>query len=203
MPALPEAVWPTDSLTALLRALESVDGGVFDHCHRVATNAAALGRSVGLTELELASVFTAGVLHDVGKIAVPPSLLAKPGPLTAEERAEVERHSVTGGNMVSSISPSLAVVADAVRSHHERWDGRGYPDGLAGNAIPLFGRLVGIADVFDAVTCERAYRAAPMSNEAALDLLQRGAGRAFDPDLVAMFERLYADGALALQALPR
>jgi putative nucleotidyltransferase with HDIG domain len=186
------------ALTSLIRALETVEGGLYSHCARVAHNATALGTAIGLDPVEVSAVYTAAVLHDVGKMGVAPAVLAKAGALTAVERAQIEEHSAIGAHMVLAVSSSLSPVADGVRAHHERWDGHGYPFGLSATAIPLAGRLIAVADVFDALTSARPYRARALSSEGGLEYLRLEIGKAFEPDLVREFERLFDDGALIL-----
>src|SRR5213076_3318543 len=133
-------------------------------------------------QVELARL--AGRLHDVGKLAVPEEILRKPGPLTDEERRVLERHPQVGYRMLESLG--VDPIADWVLHHHERWDGHGYPDGLAGDEIPLGARIIFAADAFDAMTSDRLYRAALSFDEAVAEVA-RCAGTQFDPDVVAAF----------------
>ena len=127
----------------------------------------------------------AGVVHDLGKLGLSPAILAEPGPLTPEERVEVERHPVIGAEVLLSISADLAPMAAGVRAHHERWDGTGYPDGLAGEEIPLFGRLLAVVDVYDALTHPRIYRKAVYTRSRARAYLEEHAGTHFDAECVS------------------
>jgi HD-GYP domain-containing protein (c-di-GMP phosphodiesterase class II) len=127
----------------------------------------------------------AAQLHDIGKVAVPDAILRKPAALAADEESVVRAHPVTGERILAPIVRSRAVLA-AVRGHHERLDGSGYPDGLAGDRVPLLARLLAIPDCFDALTSQRAYRAALPAGQA-LGILQAGAGTHFDPELVRAF----------------
>jgi hypothetical protein len=143
-------------------------------------------------------------LHDVGKIRIPDRILRKPGQLTIEERAIVEEHVVVGAWMVSSVSS--ADVVSAVRHHHERWDGQGYPDGLAGTDIPLYSRMIAVADAYDAITSTRPYRVSS-GREHAVEILEKHAGTQFDPMIVTAFVealpvRLPVAGMLVLLAGP-
>ena len=124
-------------------------------------------------------------LHDVGKIVVPDSILMKPGKLTPEEYAKIKQHCYFGGQICKKV-PFLRSVHDIVYHHHEFYDGRGYPDGIAGEAIPLGSRIVSVVDAFDAMTSDRPYRAARSRNEA-FDVLQNGAGTQWDPEIVRCF----------------
>jgi ribonuclease P protein subunit RPR2 len=128
------------------------------------------------------------LLHDVGKVAISDAILYKPGQLTAEERIEMQRHPVVGASIVAGIG-FLGVAAQVVRHHHERWDGKGYPDGLAGEEIPLAARVFAVADVLDALTTDRPYRAR-MSFAVAREELLAGAGTHFDPAVIAVYEQL-------------
>lgn len=154
------------------------------HSGRVGRLAAAVGAELGLATAELEILSWAGTLHDLGKMAVPCSILEKPDPLTAEEWVEVQRHPEVGAEIIYALSPELREMALAVRAHHERWDGAGYPDGLSEGAIPLYGRILALVDVYDAVTYPRVYRVGVFTPAEALELLADGAGTQFDPELV-------------------
>jgi putative two-component system response regulator len=163
--------------------------GTAEHSQRVGAIARAIGMELGLPDADLEVVHWAGLLHDLGKLAVPEQILSKRGPLTPEEWAKVQRHPSVGSDLLRTISPGLDPVAAAVRAHHERWDGSGYPDGLAGTEIPLGGRIVAVADVYDALTHPRAYRPNAYTRAAAIEHLTTNAGRHFDPDVVEAFRR--------------
>ncbi len=151
----------------------------------MAEYASALARHIGLTPAEIDLVYTTGTLHDVGKIGVPDAILKKPAALDAEERAVMQTHPVLGEVIVRK-APQLAATLPGVRHHHERWDGRGYPDGLKAEAIPLIARLLAVADTFDAMTSDRPYRKG-MALEIALAEIVKGAGSQFDPELAPAF----------------
>ncbi len=172
-------------LELLADTIEWQDAPMRGHARRVASFAARLADRLELDAAEREHVRIAAFLHDVGKIGVPSELLLRPGVLTAEERSVVERHAAIGARLLEPLELDARVVR-AVRHHHERWDGAGYPDGLAGDEIPLAARLVQTADAFDAMTCNRVYRRA-MSREAARAELLRSAGSQFDVDLVQEF----------------
>jgi diguanylate cyclase (GGDEF)-like protein len=168
---------------ALAAALEAGDRGSGGSSRRVVALATAVGGRLGLSHEEVRTLRLAAIFHDIGKISVPEEVLNKRGPLTDDERLEVERHTVVGESILSSVE-FLADVRPLVRHAHERWDGGGYPDGLAGDAIPLGARIVHACDAFDAMTAERPYRE-PLSDADARDQLAAGAGHQFDPSVVA------------------
>jgi two-component system cell cycle response regulator len=169
------------SKDVLLRALIERDPGLGTHAETVAL-AVATAEALGLNSDEVEHVRHASELHDVGKVAIPDAILGKPGPLTEEEWGFVRRHPVIGERIILA-APALARVAALVRASHERWDGAGYPDAIAGDAIPLGARVVAVADAYAAITAGRPYRAA-RAPEQALDELRRGAGSQFDPAVV-------------------
>ena len=147
-----------------------------------------LGSAVGIQGRDLTWLRMGAFLHDVGKTVVPADVLNKPGKLTDEEWDVMKGHTVEGDRIVEELEFPWDI-RPIVRSHHERWDGTGYPDGLAGGAIPLHARILCIADVYDALTTTRSYRPA-LSMDEALRIMRREAGRQFDADLLAVFEHL-------------
>ena len=174
-----------ETVTALAAAMEAKDHYTADHAAALVSSALAIGRRLGFTEEELRELNYAAVLHDIGKIGVPGQILNKPGPLSTEEFATMTRHSVIGEQIIARVE-HLRPVARIVRSAHERWDGTGYPDGLAGEEIPLASRILLVCDAYDAMTSDRPYRKA-MSEEAATEELRDGAGSQFDPGVVEVF----------------
>ncbi len=182
------------SKDVLLRALAERDPGLGTHSDVVAM-AAATAEALGLAPDEVENVRHASELHDVGKVAIPDAILGKPGPLSDEEWSFVRRHSVIGERIILA-APALSRVATLVRSSHERWDGAGYPDALAGDQIPLGARIVAVADAFAAMLAGRPYRA-PRTAEEALDELRRCAGTQFDPGVVDAWCGAYTRRALA------
>lgn len=168
---------------ALAAALEAKDAHSPDHARSIVRNAEAIGALLGLDSAALRDVRYGAAFHDIGKIAVPESTLNKPGPLSDEERTQAERHVVVGEQILQSVE-FLAGVRPIVRHAHERWDGSGYPDRLAGEQIPLGARIVLVCDAFDAMTSDRPYRAA-MPQAEAREELKRLAGSQFDPAIVA------------------
>jgi putative two-component system response regulator len=179
-----------DVLGRLAMAAEYRDDNTPEHTQRVGDLAARLARALGRDDRFVWLLRQAAPLHDLGKIAVPDSVLLKPGRLTTEEFEVVKTHAMLGARVLAGGDSDLLVCAERVaRTHHERWDGTGYPDGLAGEAIPLEGRLVHVADVFDVLVHERPYKES-WTVEAAADEIRQGAGTQFDPDVVRAFEGL-------------
>jgi HD-GYP domain-containing protein (c-di-GMP phosphodiesterase class II) len=179
-----------DALRRLALAAEFRDDNTREHTERVADLAALLARGLGLDDRTVWLVRQTASLHDVGKIGIPDSILLKPGRLTPEEFEVVKSHAVLGARVLAGGETDLLRTAEEIaRSHHERWDGTGYPDGLAGTAIPVAARLVHVADVFDVLLHERPYRES-WTVEAATEEIRRGAGTQFDPDVVAAFEAI-------------
>jgi diguanylate cyclase (GGDEF)-like protein len=179
------------SAAVLLRALAERHPQLGVHLGGVAALADGTARRLGLTYEEIQRVRHAAELHDIGKVAIPDPILTKPGELDPDEWAFVRRHTIIGERIVAA-APSLEHIAKLVRSTHERWDGFGYPDGLAGQGIPLGARIVAVCDAFDAMTSERPYSAA-MEPQAALDELRRCAASQFDPVVVEAFCAVYAN----------
>ncbi|CAA9361433.1 MAG: Response regulator, partial [uncultured Gemmatimonadaceae bacterium] len=174
-------------LERLAQAAEVRDDDTGLHTRRVGELSARIAAALGLPEAEVALVRQAAPLHDVGKIGVPDAVLLKPGPLTPEEFAVIQAHTTLGARILSGSGAPLTRLAEAIaHAHHERWDGGGYPRGLAGEAIPLAARIVAVADVYDALTSDRPYRAAwPV--ERVVAHIRAGAGTHFDPAVVAAF----------------
>jgi len=181
--------------------VENRDEQTFGHCDRVGHNAVAIGRRLGLDVHALGPLYWSALLHDLGKIGVPEAILRKPGPLTADEFEEVKKHCRLGHTVLLRASKDFSQIADGLLRHHERWDGTGYPDGLAGEEIPLFGRIVAVADVFEALTSHRPYRD-PLPTEEALAILRRDRGTHFDPAVVDAFMTAYRAGQIELEGAP-
>jgi HD-GYP domain-containing protein (c-di-GMP phosphodiesterase class II) len=175
----------SETRDVLMRILRERQPELHDHLNQVADLARATGRGLGLMREALDEIARAAELHDIGKMAVPDAILDKPGPLDEDEWAFMRRHTLIGESILSA-SPALVPVAKLVRSSHESFDGTGYPDGKAGNEIPLGARIVAVCDAYDAMTSDRAYRRA-MSSEGALEELRRASGTQFDPDVVEAF----------------
>ncbi|MDP9225345.1 MAG: HD-GYP domain-containing protein, partial [Actinomycetota bacterium] len=171
-------------LRELTSALESKDPYTHGHSRRVERHVYRTAMAMGLPSQDIEDLRKAAALHDVGKIRVPDRILRKPEALTAEERAVLEDHVIVGAWMVSSAGN--ADVVSGVRHHHEEWDGSGYPDRLANTDIPLFSRVIAVADTFDAITSTRPYRAGA-GHDRAIQILRAEAGRQFDPNVVDAF----------------
>jgi putative nucleotidyltransferase with HDIG domain len=170
------------SLLGLADALEAKDPYARGHSQRVGAWSRRLAESLGLPADQVDSVGQAGLLHDIGKIGVPEAVLRKRGPLDHDEWALMRNHPVVGAQIVMPFE-FFATGALAIRHHHERWDGSGYPDGLSGRAIPLGARIVAVADVFEALTSERPHRPA-LPRDAALAHLFAAGGRSLDADVI-------------------
>jgi cyclic di-GMP phosphodiesterase len=171
---------------ALALTIEARDPTTRGHCERLAQRAVQLGRVLGLSSEDLSALHRGGYLHDVGKVGVPDSVLLKPGPLTDAELVLMKRHTEIGDTLCAPLQ-SLRHVRPIIRSHHERLDGSGYPDGLRGDDVPLLAQIVGIIDVYDALSSERPYRPALTSEAAARHLLQEVARKRFSQTLVTSF----------------
>jgi putative two-component system response regulator len=168
-------------------ALSARDEETGNHIRRMSSLSAFLAERAGVTDATPKDMRLASALHDVGKIGVPDAVLLKPGPLSAEEQEVMQRHTVIGHRMLSdSASPLLQLGASIALTHHERWDGSGYPNGLAGEDIPPEGRVTAIADVYDALTSHRVYRPA-LNRDDALAHMRSGRSKHFDPDLLDLF----------------
>jgi ribonuclease P protein subunit RPR2 len=180
-------------VAALASALETKDTGTRAHSQRVQEYAVELGRGVDPVLVEQPSAEYGFLLHDVGKIGIPDLVLQKPGPLTPEERRLMQNHTVLGEQMLGGVAFLQGVGLRVVRSHHERWDGEGYPDGLAGDEIPLAARIFAVADTLDAMTSDRPYRPRGPWETARTEILAQS-GRQFDPAVVDAFRE--REGAL-------
>lgn len=184
------------SLTFLL---ETHDPSTNEHSQNVGKLVKALALSLNLKESEAQMLQLAGQLHDIGKIVIPQNILQKPGKLTESEQEMMRAHPVIGSNVLSNI-PMLRPLATIVRGHHERWDGQGYPDKLAGQAIPIGARLIAVADTYMVLTSSRAYKV-PFSPDIALQELQRHAGTQFDPEMVESLTHFIESGPSISNAL--
>jgi len=173
------------TIEALALAIDAKDQTAQSHIRRVQVYAAGLARALGMSEQEIQGVKTAALLHDIGKLAVPEHILSKPGPLTQEEFQKIRIHPQVGAEIISAV-PFPYPVAPLILSHHERWDGRGYPQGLRGEDIPLGARILTVVDYFDALTSDRPYHRA-MDHDAALLLLEQESGKALDPAVAKLF----------------
>lgn len=187
-----EQVAPT--IYALTAAIDAKDSFTFEHSCHVSADAVLLAKAIGLNSNEVRTVKEAGLLHDIGKIGIPESILKKQGKLTNEEYEIMKTHVVNSTEMIHHL-PNMDYVIPAVLAHHERYDGNGYPRGLKGEEIPLLGRILAVCDSYDAITSKRAYKEA-LSKEYAIAELQRNKGTQFDPMLVDAFVKLIRDGKM-------
>jgi HD-GYP domain-containing protein (c-di-GMP phosphodiesterase class II) len=191
-----------DVMRAIAAIIDAKDGYTHRHSERVAAFAVKLAAHLGLSDETRDVIELSALLHDVGKIGVPDAILNKPGKLTEAEFAEMRRHPGHGAAILSNIqSAKVTALLPGVKHHHERWDGAGYPDGLEGEAIPLLGRILAVADYLDALTSERAYRQR-QSFDQVIEMIQQQAGLAFDPKVVAAAVELHRKGELELPVAP-
>jgi len=173
-------------LFALAQSVEHRDKYTGMHCERLSTYSIALGQALGLLRHEQLALYRGGYLHDIGKISIPDAILFKRGLLTEEEWQTMRQHTIRGEEMCRPMK-TLALVLPIIRSHHERWDGSGYPDGLQGEEIPLLARILQIADIYDALTTARPYKPA-FSHEHAIEIMIEEGQRGWrDPELVTLF----------------
>lgn len=190
-------------IIGLAKLAESRDSDTGAHLDRICEYSELLGKELAerfpaITPMWLANLRLASTLHDIGKVGIPDAILLKPGRLTVEERAVMEQHPMIGAETLRTVRERLGDDAmvnlslEIALSHHEKWDGSGYPQGLRGEAIPLSARIVALADVYDALTSARVYKPA-MSHTEASKIIREGAGKHFDPDVVAAFERVQAE----------
>jgi HD-GYP domain-containing protein (c-di-GMP phosphodiesterase class II) len=185
------------TIKALANAIEAKDPYTRGHSERIRDFSVSIAIELGVTGADLKNIEIAALLHDTGKIGVPEAVLRKQGKLSEEEFGEMKKHPVIGAEMLVSIK-QLHEAIPGIRHHQEYYNGRGYPDGLKGEAIPFFARIIAVADTFDAMTSDRPYRAA-LSDDQALGELKKCSGEQFDPECVKGFERAYNKGAIISQ----
>jgi putative nucleotidyltransferase with HDIG domain len=178
----------TATVRALSNAVEARDAYTGKHAERVAAYGIEIARALGVARPEAPEMEFGFLLHDIGKVAIPDKILWKPSALTDEERQLMARHPAIGAEIVGGIE-FLAEAAEVIRTHHERWDGSGYPAGLKGEDIPQAARVFAVADVLDALTTDRPYRPASSLAEAR-EIINRGSGTHFDPNVVQAFNRI-------------
>jgi putative two-component system response regulator len=184
--------------SALANAIEAREEGMRGHCERLTVLAMRLGLAMGLNEDEIETIRLGALLHDIGKIGIPDRVLLKPAALTSEETALMQTHTIIGDNLLQPIE-LLAPVRAIVRSHHERWDGGGYPDGLAGEEIPLGARIMAVADAVEAMSASRVYRE-PLTEPQIVRELEEGRGTQWDPALVDLVLKLIETDAVSFSA---
>ena len=182
------------TLYAFVKAIEARDPYTKQHSNRVTRLALAMAKAMQCTPEEQEILHVAGMLHDIGKIGIRDEILLKPGRLTPEEYAIIKQHPVIGADIMDHLG-LWHREKQIVRCHHERFDGKGYPDQLKGHDIPLLARILAIADVYDAIASDRAYRQR-MAESKILDIMYRGAGTQFDPDIIEVFRQLYESGQI-------
>lgn len=178
-----------ETLSSLANVIDAKDHYTNGHSFRVAAYAKGMAKELGFSPAEREQIYFSGLIHDVGKIGISESILTKPGKLSPDEFALIQSHSSIGGDILRGIK-EFPVFQQVARSHHERYDGKGYPDKLVGEDIPFYARIVTICDCFDAMTSDRAYRKA-LSDQTAIDELIKCKGTQFDPELVEVFLKLY------------
>ncbi len=180
------------SMNTFISFIDAKDPYTRGHSKRVAMYAAEIAKRMHLSEDEVQNIYYAGLLHDAGKISVPDAVLNKPGKLSGEERALIQNHTVAGGKMLKQMS-SIRGIRETALYHHERFDGNGYPEGLKGDSIPLYARIVGVADSYDAMSSNRVYRR-HLNKDDIIEEIQKGSGTQFDPDIVKYMVDMINDG---------
>jgi len=177
----------SEGVEALMTALKYRDAHTELHCVRVVGLSHEMGQAMGLSETQMRILMVAAVFHDIGKVGIPDQVLFKDGRLQGQEWELMQSHTEKGEDIVRALNAGFTdEVARSVRHHHERIDGNGYPDGLIGDAIPLFSRIIAIVDSYDAMTETRTYRA-PMTHREAIDTLLEEGGSKFDPEILSTF----------------
>ena len=179
------------TIKSIAQALDAKDQYTHGHSMRVTLYSLALAKTLDLSDELLEEIETAGLLHDIGKIAIPEKILLKPGKLTDEEYEIIKTHPELGEKLVEGIE-KLSIISTWLKSHHERYDGKGYPEGLKGEDIPISARIIAIADTYDAMTSSRAYRAA-LPHEEAMAEISRCGGSQFDPKLSELFQSISSE----------
>jgi putative nucleotidyltransferase with HDIG domain len=183
-----------ETISALAAAVEAKDAYTRGHCERVSAISSAIARRMGMEERDQRDLELAAILHDIGKIGIKGGIIGKNGPLAVDELGDMKRHPDIGARILGAIS-TLGKVALYVKHHHEHFDGSGYPDGLAGDDIPLASRIVNLVDAYDAMTTNRSYRSALSGIEAARRIM-KNSGSQFDPEVVKVFLELKAEGLI-------
>jgi len=182
------------TIGAIVHTIEARDVVTQGHSVRVAGYSRAVARAMGYSEQKAERVYQIALLHDVGKIGIPDAILKKTGELTAEEYNKIKEHTTIGAGILSSIT-TISYLPEGARYHHERYDGKGYPQGLKGKEIPEIGRIIAVADVYDALVSTRQYKP-PMEDMDAEEIMRRGSGTQFDPDILRVFLRLMKSGEI-------
>ncbi|MET0067734.1 MAG: HD-GYP domain-containing protein [Candidatus Thiodiazotropha sp.] len=186
--------------TILQHALKSRDSYTQEHSARVVQLAEIIGQRLGLNEVEMNILALAAGFHDIGKIGIPDHVLLKPGRLSDLEYDVIKEHPIIAANMLRSLdNPFIDQVADCVLHHHEQWDGQGYPDGLAGEQIPVIARIISVVDAFDAMTTTRSYRT-QMDKKSALDMIALESGKQFCPEVTEILLQIFQETPDILEA---
>jgi HD-GYP domain-containing protein (c-di-GMP phosphodiesterase class II) len=180
------------SMNTFINFIDAKDPYTSGHSRRVAMYAAEIAKRMRLSEDEVQNVYYAGLLHDAGKISIPDAVLNNPGRLSDEERKQIQNHTVAGGEMLKQLS-SLRGIRETALYHHERYDGNGYPEGLRGESIPLYARIVGVADSYDAMSSNRVYRR-HLTKDEIIEEIQQGSGTQFDTGIVPYMVDMINDG---------
>ncbi|MER2143698.1 MAG: HD domain-containing phosphohydrolase, partial [Eubacteriales bacterium] len=188
-----------ETIMAIAKTVDAKDGRTSQHSQRVSQYSMMIGKELGFDEKECENLRRAALMHDIGKIGIPDKILNKPDRLTDEEYAVMKTHVTHGAEILKDFT-LIEHVVDGARYHHERYDGRGYPDGLKGEEIPLYGRIIGVADAFDAMTANRVYRK-QMDFSYVFNEMKNGKGTQFDPQIVDILLRLIDEGKIDLNAL--
>lgn len=185
--------WSYDSVRSLLEALKAVEPNTYYHCLRVGEYSRKLAAAMGMNEFEQKVAEFSGLLHDIGKIGIERTILLKPGKLDAHELDVMQSHSIISEQIIQSFEahPFFKQILPAVRGHHERIDGAGYPDKLMGDEIPLFSRVILVVDTYDAMSVDRVYRKG-LTDDIIYSELKRCSGTQFEPELVKIFLRVHA-----------
>lgn len=182
-----------DTINRLVVASEYKDEDTHEHIVRMSRYCALLAEKAGFPSDEVENILFASPMHDIGKIGIPDAILMKPGKLDLSEFNEIKKHTLIGSKILEGSRADILILAASIAiSHHEKWDGSGYPFGISGEKIPITGRIVAIADVFDALTSKRPYKEA-LPVEVAFDIIQKGKGNHFDPDLTDIFLNSFDD----------
>ena len=188
-----------ETIMAIANTVDAKDVRTSQHSARVAEYSVMIAQRMGFNKKERENLFKAARLHDIGKIAIPDRILNKPARLTDEEYAVMKSHTLRGEEILSGFT-LVEHIKEGALYHHERYDGRGYPKGIKGEAIPLYGRIIGVADAFDAMTANRIYRN-QMDIDYVLNELRKGRGTQFDPDVVDVFLSILEEGIIDLDSL--
>jgi len=185
-----------DLVPALAAAMSVYDPATANHSTRVAEMSVAMAHEIGVPDRELGIISRAANLHDLGKLSIPREILEKPSPLDVLDWGHIHRHPVVGADLVMSVSPRFEEIAVAIRDHHERWDGSGYPNQQREDEITLAGRILAVADAYDAMTNVRHFRVGRFTPDGALEELHRVSGSQLDPHMVEVFAAVFRSGRI-------